>query len=317
MRKFTILLALMLFIGLQVALAQRTITGKVISAEDNTSIPGATVLVAGTTVGAITDIDGKYTLVVPKDKNVLFISFVGMKTQEITLGVSNVVDIILAPSVMVLEDVVITALGIPMEKKALGYSVQDVSGDDITKVRESNVIKSLSGRIAGVQVTNSSGAPGASSRIILRGVNSLSGNNQPLFVVDGIPINNTDFGDGGLDGRLGFGGVNRGSAAMDINPNDIDNISVLKGPNAAALYGSRASNGVILITTKKGYSKTAKAKGIGIDLSNTTTFESPLRLPKFQNQYGQGSGGKFAFVDGAGGGTNDGTDESWGPKLDI
>jgi len=317
MRKFTILLALMLFIGLQVALAQRTITGKVTNAEDNTSIPGATVLVAGTTVGAITDVDGRYTLVVPQDKNVLFISFVGMKTQSITLGVSNIVDIVLATETMMLEDVVITALGIPMEKKALGYSVQDVSGDDITKVRENNVINSLSGRIAVVQVTNSSGAPGASSRIVLRGVNSLSGNNQPLFVVDGIHINNTDFGDGGLDGRLGFGGVNRGSAAMDINPNDIDNISVLKGPNAAALYGSRASNGVILITTKKGYSKAAKTKGIGIDLSNTTTFESPLRLPKFQNQYGQGSGGKFAFVDGAGGGTNDGTDESWGPKLDI
>ena len=313
MRKFTIFLVLMLFIGLQFALAQRTITGKVISAEDNTSIPGATVLVAGTSIGAITDVDGKYTLVVPKDKNILLVSFVGMKSQQITLGESNILDVVLKPDVTMLEDIVITALGIPMEKKALGYSVQDVSGDDLTKVRENNVINSLSGRIAGVQVTNSSGAPGSSSRIVLRGVNSLTGNNQPLFVVDGVPINNTDFGDGGL----GFGGINRGSAAQDINPNDIENVSVLKGPNAAALYGSRASNGVILITTKKGYSKMATTKVIGIDLSNTTTFESPLRLPKFQNQYGQGSGGKFSFVDGAGGGTNDGTDESWGPKLDV
>ena len=313
MRKFTILVALMLIIGMQVANAQRTIKGKVTGADDKTSIPGATVLVAGTTIGSITDIDGNYTLVVPKDKNVILVSFVGMKSQQITLGESNSIDIVMKPDVQMLGDVVITALGIPMEKKALGYSVQDVSGDDITKVRENNVINSLSGRIAGVQVTNSSGAPGSSSRIVLRGVNSLTGNNQPLFVVDGVPINNNDFGDGGA----GFGGVNRGSAAQDINANDIENISVLKGPNAAALYGSRASNGVILITTKKGYTKGATTKAIGIEFSNTTTFESPLVLPNFQNKYGQGSAGKFSFVDGAGGGVNDGTDESWGPQLDA
>jgi len=259
----------MLLIGLQAAYAQRTISGRVTSSEDGSSIPGATVLVKGTTIGAITDVDGKYTLAVPADKNVLLVSFVGMKTQEITLGESNVLDVVLNPDVLMLEDVVITALGIQREKKALGYSVQDVSGDEITKVRENNVINSLSGRVAGVQVTNTSGAVGASSRIVLRGVNSLTGNNQPLFVVDGVPINNSDFGSTGTDG------VNRGSGAMDLNPNDIENIAVLKGPNAAALYGSRAGNGVILITTKKGYSKTGKTQMIGVDFSNTTTFESP------------------------------------------
>ena len=183
----------------------------------------------------------------------------------------------------------------------------------LTKTRENNVINSLSGRVAGVQVTNSSGAVGSSARIVLRGVNSLSGNNQPLFVVDGVPINNSDFSSGTVDG---YEGVNRGSGAMDLNPNDIENISVLKGPNAAALYGSRASNGVILVTTKKGVGK-GKAKSIGIELSNTTTFENPLRLPTFQNEYGQGSGGAFEYVDGGGAGTNDGVDESWGPRLDA
>lgn len=302
----------MLLLGLQAAFAQRTISGRVTSSEDGSSIPGATVLVKGTTIGAITDVDGKYTLVVPADKNVLLVSFVGMKTQEITLGESNVLEVVLNPDVLMLEDVVITALGIQREKKALGYSVQDVSGADINKTRENNVINSLSGRVAGVQVTNSSGAVGSSARIVLRGVNSLTGNNQPLFVVDGVPINNSDFSSGTVDG---YEGVNRGSGAMDLNPNDIENISVLKGPNAAALYGSRASNGVILITTKKGVGK-GTSKMIGIELSNTTTFESPLRLPAFQNDYGQGSGGEFEFVDGGGAGTNDGVDESWGPKLD-
>lgn len=311
MRKFTMLLALMIFIGLQVANAQRTITGKVTGSDDGAPIPGATILVKGTAIGVITDLDGKFSLNVPKDNNVLVVSFVGMTTQEIELGTSNTLDIVLSPSVKELEGVVITALGISRNKKALGYAVQDVSGDDINKTRESNVINALTGRVAGVQVTNASGAVGASSRIVLRGVTSLTGNNQPLFVVDGVPIDNDDFGSTGNDG------VNRGSGAMDINPNDIENVSVLKGPNAAALYGSRASNGVILITTKSGAGKGLRGKLIGIELNNTTTFESPLRLPKFQNTYGQGSGGQFAFVDGAGHGTNDGVDESWGPKLDI
>jgi TonB-linked SusC/RagA family outer membrane protein len=304
----------MMLLGLQAAFAQRNISGRVTSSEDGSSIPGATVLVKGTTIGAITDVDGKYTLAVPAGNDVLLVSFVGMKTQEITLGESNVVDAVLNPDVTMLPDVVVTALGIQREKKALGYSVQDVSGAEISQARETNVINALSGRVAGVQVTNSSGAVGSSSRIVLRGVNSLTGNNQPLFVVDGVPINNSDFNSGStVDG---YGGVNRGNGAMDLNPNDIQTISVLKGPNAAALYGSRASNGVILITTKSGITKGTKTKAIGVELSNTTTFEKPLRLPKFQNSYGQGSGGQFSFVDGAGGGTNDGVDESWGPKLD-
>ena len=197
MRKFTILLALMFFIGLQVAHAQRSISGKVTSSDDGSGIPGATVLVKGTAVGAITDVDGKFTLTVPKDKNTLLVSYVGMTSKEIELGTDNIVNVVLDPAVTTLDDVVVTALGVSREKKALGYSVQDVKGDELTKAREPNLINSLNGRVAGVQVTNSSGAVGASSRIVLRGVSSLTGNNQPLFVVDGVPISNSDFGSTG------------------------------------------------------------------------------------------------------------------------
>ncbi len=308
MKRFALLFAFLVFVGLPMLQAQTVqISGKVTSSEDGNPVPGVSVVVKGTTIGTTTDFDGKYSLNVPSSATSLVFSFVGLKTQEVAIGGRNSIEVVMETDVVGLEEVVVTALGISREKKSLGYSVQDVKGDEIAKARESNIVNSLSGKIAGVQITSSSGAVGASSRIVIRGVTSLSGNNQPLFVVDGIPINNGNFGDTGTDG------VNRGNGAADINPNDIENVSVLKGPNAAALYGSRASNGVILITTKSGKSQ----KGLGVDVSNTTTFSSPLRLPTFQNSYGQGSNGEFEFYDGAGGGVNDGTDESWGPKLDA
>ena len=308
MRKLSFLLVLLLLTAMQV-LAQRTITGKVTSAEDGGGIPGVTVLVKGTSNGVLTDLDGKYSISVPKTATALQFSFIGMQKQEIVLTASNSLDVVMQSEATKIEGVVVTALGISRDKKSLGYSVQDVKGEDLAKAREANVINSLTGKVAGVQITNSSGAVGASSRIVLRGVTSLSGDNQPLFVVDGVPIDNRNFGATATDG------VNRGSGAGDINPDDIESVSVLKGPNAAALYGSRASNGVIIITTKKG--KMGKDKGVGIAYSNTSTFETPLRLPDYQNAYGQGSGGQFSYFDGANGGTNDGVDESWGPKLDV
>jgi len=210
-----------------------------------------------------------------------------------------------------LEGVVVTALGISREKKSLGYAVQDVKGDEITKAKESNIVNSLSGKVSGIQITNSSGAVGASSRIVIRGSSSLSGSSQPLFVVDGVAISNAEFGSGD-----GFGGTNRGNGAADINPDDIESISVLKGANAAAMYGSQAANGVVLITTKSGSLK-AKGKTFGIEVGNSTMFEKPLRLPDYQNKFGQGAEGQFSYVDGAGGGIKDGVDESWGPKLDV
>lgn len=312
MRKLSILLALLLFTGMQL-LAQRTITGKVTSADDGNGIPGVTVLVKGTQAGTLTDMDGKYQLSVPRDAATLVYTFIGMKTEEVALGASNVIDVILKSETQVVEGVIVTALGISREKKSLGYSVQDVKGDEIAKAKETNIINSLTGKVSGVQITNASGAVGSSSRIIIRGASSLKTNSQPLFIVDGIPISNSEFSSDGTDG------VNRGNGAADINPDDIESISVLKGPNAAALYGSLAANGVVLITTKAGSlsANMKKAKGLGVELSNSTTFETPLRLPGYQNGYGQGSAGQFSYSDGANGGVNDGVDESWGPKLDA
>ena len=287
MRKFTIFLALMLFIGMQAANAQRTISGTVTSSEDKSPIPGATVLVKGTSVGIITDFNGKYTLTIPSEKNKILFSFVGMKTQEVELGTDNVVNISLEPSIQELEGVVVTALGVTREKKALGYSVQDIKGDALQTDGSANVINQLSGRIAGVQVTSASGNMGGSSRVLIRGINSISGNNQPMYIIDGTIIDNSDFNT--VNTARGAGGYDYGNMAQDINPDDIASISVLKGANAAALYGSRAANGVILITTKKGVVQ--KGKTIGVEFSTGLSFEQIAYLPEYQTKYGGGNGG--------------------------
>lgn len=288
------------------AWAQRTVTGTVTSQADNEGLPGVTVRAKGSSVGVNTDFEGNYRLEVPEGSNTLVFSFVGFNTQEVQIGSRSVIDVTLTEDVKRLEEVVVTAFGLEKEKKALGYAVQDISGDEITKARETNIVNSLSGKIAGVNITSSSGAPGASSRIVLRGASSLTGNNQPLFVVDGIPIDNTNYGNADQ-----YGGADYPNGAADINPNDIETISVLKGANAAALYGSRASNGVILITTKKG----KNTKGIGVAVNSNVTFENPLRLPSYQNKYGGGYDNQyFEFLDGTNAGG--GQDESWGPALD-
>ncbi|MCK9399699.1 MAG: SusC/RagA family TonB-linked outer membrane protein [Bacteroidales bacterium] len=322
MRKFTLFFVFLLFVGMHAALAQMEVKGTVTDAKDGTPLPGVSIVVKGTLTGTVTDINGKFVLTVPAGYNELIFSFVGMLTREEKIDGRAVINITLEDDVVGLNEVVVTALGISREKKSIGYAVQDMKGEELAKAKETNIVNSLSGKIAGVQITNSSGAVGSSSRIVIRGAGSLGGNNQPLFVVDGIPINNDDFAAG--DGLGGKGrvvsknnGTNRGNGAADINPDDIESISVLKGPNAAALYGSRAANGVILITTKSGSLSGTTRKGLNIELSNSTTFERPLRLPDYQNEYGQGAEGVFSYVDGAGGGTKDGVDESWGPKLDA
>ncbi len=293
--------------AVSVSWAQRTVTGTVTGEEDGTPVPGVNVIVKGTSAGTVTDIDGKYQIGVPDEGGILVFSFIGLATEEVEIGSQSVIDMVMTADIKQLTEVVVTAIGVTREEKSLGYALQAVQGDEIAQAREPNLVNALQGKIAGAQITGSSGAVGASSRIVLRGAASLGGNNQPLFVVDGIPISNANFG------NTGTSGVDRGNGAADVNPEDIESISVLKGPNAAALYGSRASNGVILITTKSGKG----AKGLGISISNTTTFENPMKLPDYQNEWGQGSQGAFEFVDGAGGGTNDGFDESWGPKLDA
>lgn len=321
MRKIPFLLAFLALLGMQVH-AQRQITGTVTHADDGSSIPGVSVFAQGTTVGTVTDINGKYTLPVPENAKVLVFSFVGMQAVEVAIGNQTVIDVKMQPATTAIEGVVVTALGITREKKALGYSIQDVKGDDLNQSRQSNIMNALSGRVAGLQVTSSSGNMGGSSRVLIRGVNSISGNNNPLYVIDGIPIDNSDFNT--YNTQRGAGGYDYGNMAQDINSDDIESVSVLKGPSAAALYGARAANGVILVTTKKG--KIGKGKpGIGVSINSGVTFENVAYLPKYQNLYGGG-----IEVDGPG--TRDGfqiqeingteylladyaTDESWGPKY--
>jgi len=298
----------LVFAVLGIAMAQRSVTGTV-TGDDGEALIGASVAIKGATGGARTDANGKYTVNVPAGSNILVFSYTGYNTQEVTLGANNTVDVVLTSGVQ-LNEAVVTALGISREQKSLGYAVQQISGDQVRGARDANIVNSLSGKIAGVNVVNSSGNVGASSRIVIRGNNSITGENQPLFVVNGIPVDNSNRGNGNTQ----FGGVDFGNAIQDINPDDIESISVLKGPNAAALYGSRGANGVILITTKTG--KGAQ-KGLGVSYSGDIGFSQPFRLPTYQNQFGQGVDFQFGYVDGAGNGLFDGVDESWGPSFDA
>lgn len=249
MRKFVLMLVLLIFAGVQVVLAQATITGVVTSADDGQPIPGVAVQVKGTTLGVSTDINGRYSLKVPADAKVLQFSFVGMTTKDVTIGQQTSINVVLETEAVDIEGVVVTALGISREKKALGYAVEEVKADELNQTRSGNLITSLSGKVSGVNITSASGNMGGSSRITIRGVKSISQNNSPLFVVDGVPMDNSNYND--INTQRGAGGVDYGNMANDINPDDIESVSVLKGPTAAALYGSRAANGVILITTKK------------------------------------------------------------------
>jgi len=292
---------------LNFSFAQQTrVTGKV-SDLKNEPLPGATVLVKGTSRGTVTDVDGTYAIQAASGETLVF-SFVGFETKEFLVGATTVVDITLSEGVA-LNEIVVTALGVERETKALGYSVQAIDGSQFTEARETNVINSLSGRVAGVQITNSSSGIGGSTRVTIRGESSLNINaNQPLFVVDGVPISNNIVGSSGRGNQE----TDYGNAAGEINPDDVASMTVLKGPAAAALYGSRAANGAILITTKSGKGK----KGLGVTINSNTTFDTILRLPQWQDKYGQGNNGQFAFVNGAGSGVADGVDESWGPELD-
>ena len=254
MRKFTIVLAFLLLAGLQGVLAQtRVISGVVTSSEDKSPIPGVTIVVKSTTIGTTTNVDGKYVLSVPSKYDVLTFSYVGMKTKDVKIGESNTLDVVLEPDVMNMDEIVVTAIGIPRETKALSYSVQNVSSDDINKAAQTDMINSLQGKVSDVQIVNSSGTAGAASYIQIRGVTSLTGNNQPLFVVDGVPIAGAETG-GDIEAASNnnFDGVGLSNRAIDINPDDIESVSVLKGGAATALYGLRAASGAIIITTKKG-----------------------------------------------------------------
>lgn len=292
---------------------QRTVKGVVVD-EASTPLPGVNIIIVDTNLGTATDFDGNFSL---KDFNtdVIKIQFSSLgfesKTLEVFIKKGETKDlgtITLKNSNEYLDEVIVTALGIKRDKKKLGYAVQEVEKEYLVTARETNVTNSLAGRVAGVQVTGGSSGVGSTSRIIIRGEGSLNpGQNSPLFVVDGIPINNNTISNRSENNLE----TDYGNGAQDINPDDVESISVLKGPSATALYGSRGQNGVILITTKSGKNST----GLGISFTQNTTFENALRIPKYQNRYGQGAGGEFAFEDGFGAGTNDNIDESWGPAL--
>jgi TonB-linked SusC/RagA family outer membrane protein len=321
MRKFTLLIAFLLIAGMQAALAQIEVKGTVTDAADGTPLPGVSIIVKGTILGTITDVDGKYLLSVPSGYNELIYSFVGMITQETKIDGRTSIDIAMNEDVVGLEEVVVTALGIPREKRTLGYAVQDVKGDQLSESGQTNVINAMSGRVAGVQITSSAGTMGGSSRILIRGANSITGNNAPLFVVDGTIIDNTDYNS--YNTARGGGGYDYGSMAQDLNPEDIESVSVLKGPTASALYGSRAANGVIVITTKKG--KLGGKKGIGVTLSTGVTFDKVSYLPEYQKLYGGGTmyegedaynGFQVVNIEGKDYLVHDyATDESWGPAY--
>jgi TonB-linked SusC/RagA family outer membrane protein len=252
--------------------------------------------VQGTGQGTTTNIDGQYSLNVPSAASVLEFRFIGYNTETVTVGNQTIINIQLAEDIEQLGEVVVTAFGIEREKKALSYSVQEVEGTKIQEAGTPNTVNALQGKVAGVQVNQSSGMPGSSSLIRVRGSNSLTGNNQPLFVVDGMPIESTASTSGGVSG------VDYSSRSLDINPNDIASISVLKGPTAAALYGLRASNGVVLITTKSGKNLNRKAQ---VTFSQDYMVDRVSRLPDLQSTYAQGSGGNFSRT----------ASTSWGPRI--
>lgn len=336
MRKLSLFLSLLVFCGILSLHAQTVqITGTVTSAEDGEPIPGASVVVRGTVIGTVTDYDGKYSISVPADANILVFSFVGMRSQDIAIQGRTVINVVMELDVVGLEEVVVTALGISRERRALGYAVQDVSGSELAEAKDMNIVSSLSGRVAGVQVTRAGGQIGSSSRITIRG-NSSFGNNQPMWVVDGTPISNFS------SDVSQYGGADYGNAIMDIDPANIESITVLKGGMAAALYGQNAANGAIIITTKDAANRPVQT---GVNISSSVTFENPYIFPAYQNDYGQGLNGEeliyqryltnnnlteanypyqqyaydrtFRYYNGRGGGLYDGRDESWGAKLDI
>lgn len=301
MQKLLLLICMCLAIAWSDAQAQmRTVSGKVTATEDGSPLPGVNVVIKGTTTGTVTDGTGNYTIEAPGSGGVLVFSFIGLGTQEVDIGDRTRIDLQMSQDVTELGEVLVTSVGIERDKKALGYSVESVSGSKVQQVSEPDPLRALSGKVPGVNIVASSGAPGSSTRITIRGNSSLLNNNQPLFVVDGVPYNNDYVTTEGTN--LNTGGLTAGGAfssrISDLDPNDIKSITVLKGANAAALYGSRAANGVVVITTKSG-SATASKKGLEVAYAGTFAIEKIGNLPNFQNTYGTGTNFAYAQANGS------------------
>lgn len=287
-----------------------TVKGKITDAASGKPIENASIAAQKNSKnGTVSNAEGEFALTVPKGEKIV-ISVIGFERKVVPADSSNL-DISLIAGSQQLSDVVVTALGIRKDKKKLGYALQEVKGEQLTTARETNVVSQLAGKVAGVTVVGSNSGIGGSARVSIRGERSVDLNkNQPLYVIDGVPVSNAISGGSGR-GNLE---VDFGNGAGFINPDDIESLTVLKGPAAAALYGSRAANGVILIKSKAG--KAAK-KGLGVEVNTNLTLENALKLPEYQTVYGQGNGngGAFAFVNGGGAGLTDGTDEGWGPAF--
>lgn len=293
---------------------QTTITGNV-SDQNGLEIPGASILLKGTTQGTTTNFDGNFEISIENQENAIFtVKAVGFQPQDVPVNGRNILMVTLKEDITELNEVVVTALGVKREEKALGYSVQKVDGEEISKVKTNNPINALAGKVSGVYISGSSNGPTASVNINIRGASSLLGNNQPLFVVNGMPITNDLYSfDDGLNGSTT---IDFGNAAQIVNSDDIESMNILKGPAASALYGSRAANGVILIETKTGEST---KNGWGVNINSSTTFQSVLKLPDYQNEYGFGGGGKYSYLNGSNyiGSAQyyEAYGENWGPKL--
>jgi TonB-linked SusC/RagA family outer membrane protein len=331
MRNIYSLLCMLLLPAMHAIAQERTVGGTVTAKEDGTALAGVNIKIRGANAGTQTNGDGVFSIRVTGDTTVLVLSYIGFETQEVAVGSRSQVNTALAQDTRQLGEVVVTALGIKREEKSIGYAAQRIGGEELSNVRETNLVNSLSGKLAGVQVAGNSGAMGGSAKINIRGVNSLFGNNNPLFVVDGMPMENRNTNT--RDQQRGSGGYDYGNSIQDLNPNDIENVTVLKGAAATALYGSRGSNGVIVVTTRKG----GKSKKPNLSYSFCYNIDRVYKLPKYQNKYGGGRGfsklyydqhpeafpddRKGSYDDNDGKGRYDllpqyDNDESWGPKFE-
>jgi len=309
MKKTLFSMLFLCLIGLQSVFAQsREVSGVVTSADDGLSIPGVSVIVKGTTIGTSTDFDGKYTISVPADGTVLVFSFVGMKPSELPIT-ANIINVVMESESIGMDEVVVTAMGIKRSKKSLTYAVSNVAGDEAAQKSEPDMLKSIQGKVAGVQISGSTGTPGSATRITIRGNSSFLGDNQPLFVVDGIPYSNDQFN---TSDQLSSGG-SYSSGIATLDPNNIKSMEVLKGAAAAALYGSRAANGVVLVTTKSGGGTKSK-KGLEITVGSSVAIEKISNLADYQNKYGAGAGFQYADYNGSWGAPFSSIDEidMWG-----
>ncbi|MCD6322516.1 MAG: SusC/RagA family TonB-linked outer membrane protein, partial [Clostridiales bacterium] len=296
MKKIALFLSILLFMGTLAANAQsKVITGTVTSSEDGQPIPGVSVSVKGTTLGTVTNIDGVYELKVPENSKILLFSFVGMKQLEVKIT-SGKIDVIMESETIGLNEVVVTALGIKRSEKTIGYAATTVKGATLRTEQPTNVMSSLSGKVAGLQVQSTSSDPGAASTVTIRGFSSINGSNEPLYVVDGVPLQNSTIGTSGH--AISAGGIS------NIAPEDVASMTILKGAAATALYGSRASNGVVLITTKQG--SKGKDKNFTITYNGSFQASEISVFPEFQNEFGQGWNGNQTYIENG----------SWGPRLD-